>query len=260
MTQERSPRVPLHGVDIGNTSVKIARRSSDGWHAFLRVPTRPVEDLAERILADFPEPERRRAGRARCLGSSVHPAAEEPLRCLWESEFGVKMEFFEQELPVPLATTVREPGKVGTDRLLLALGALTLHGAPCIVVSAGTAVTVDLVDADGRFAGGAIAPGLRLAADALRQNTALLPSVRVGVPSDIQPGADTVEAIQRGVYWSCAGGVLALLGGYRTVASNPETPLVCTGSDAPLLLPALPREGTMHEPLLVFHGMEAALR
>ncbi|MFO7957207.1 MAG: type III pantothenate kinase [Candidatus Brocadiia bacterium] len=257
---EGETTVSLVGVDIGNTSVKIARRTSDGWQAFLRVPTTPVDELADRIRAELPEEEREHVAESRCVACSVHPAANEPLTDLWGSEFGTAIEFFGRDLPVPLPTTVREPEKVGTDRLLLALGAVTLHGAPCIVVSAGTAVTVDLVDAEGRFAGGAIAPGLRLAADALERNTALLPHVRLGVPSDIQPGRDTVEAIQRGVYWSCAGGVLALLGGYRTVAGSQNVTLVCSGSDARLLLPALPREGTVHEPLLIFHGMEAALR
>jgi len=260
MPGNESPAVPLIGVDVGNTSLKLARRASDGWHAFLRVPTAPVEGLSDRIRGELPDEQRKHVAGTRCVACSVHPAADDALQQLWHLEFGVDVEFFGRDLSVPLPTTVREPEKVGTDRLLVALGAATLHGVPCIVLSAGTAVTVDLVDTEGRFAGGAIAPGLRLAADALERNTALLPSVRLGVPSDIQPGRDTVEAIQRGVYWSCAGGALALLGGYRTVVGRQDVPLVCSGSDARLLLPALPREGTVHEPLLIFHGMEAALR
>ena len=116
---------------------------------------------------------------AACVVCSVRPEADAAATALWLRLGGTaEPEFFGRELPVPMPVRVAEPDKVGTDRLLLALGAKTVAGAPCIVVSAGTAITVDVVDADGFFAGGAIAPGFGLAADALHEKTAFLPRVR----------------------------------------------------------------------------------
>jgi type III pantothenate kinase len=169
-----------------------------------------------------------------------------------------KVEFFGRDLPVPMKTKVRKPEKVGTDRLLAALAAKELRGAPCIVVSAGTAITVDLVDAQGCFAGGAIAPGFHLAARALHEQTALLPLVEPARPAE-PAGQDTTSAVQSGVYWSCAGGVLALVEHFKELPGCGGAAVVCTGSDASLLLPVLPGGDSCAEPDLLFKGMAVAL-
>jgi type III pantothenate kinase len=153
---------------------------------------------------------------------------------------------------------VREPEKVGVDRLLTALGARALRGAPCIVVSAGTAITADLVDAGGSFAGGAIAPGFHLAARALHEQTSLLPLVEPARPAE-PAGRDTISAVQSGVYWSCAGGVLALIERFRLLPGCAGAAVVCTGSDASLLVPVLAEGDSCAEPDLLFKGIAASL-
>ena len=85
-----------------------------------------------------------------------------------------------------------------SDRLLAAWTARELFGAPVIVVDIGTATTIDVVDDEGAFAGGAIMPGPELAIRSLARDTALLPRVAARVP-DRAIGRDTVEAIQSGV-------------------------------------------------------------
>ena len=107
---------------------------------------------------------------------------------------------------IPLATTLLRPDRAGSDRLLAAWAALTLHGAPVIVVDLGTATTVDLVDADGFFVGGAILPGLELGAAALSEGTAKLPRVVLDLPDEVV-GADTSAAIQSGVVIGHVGAV-----------------------------------------------------
>jgi len=256
-----APENPADTVafDVGNTSVKCALARGERWEVVTRVATAPTRGLAGRLreaLAALPVVQRRRA---RSVACSVHPEAAGRLAECWPALGGRRVEFFGRELPVPIGLDVEEPGRVGTDRLLSALGALRLHGAPCVVVSAGTAVTVDLVDAEGRFAGGAIAPGFGLAARALHEGAAMLPLVAVeDAPPDAPcPGRDTTEALQRGIYWFCAGGVRCLVRRYRAGAEGAA--LVCTGTDAPLLLPALEDERPAHEPELIFRGMAAAL-
>jgi type III pantothenate kinase len=98
---------------------------------------------------------------------------------------------------MPLAVRVDRPWDVGPDRLVNAYAAAHLHGAPAIVVDCGTATTLDAVDHDGAFVGGAIAPGLVLGLEALAARTARLPRVEPDLP-DGPIGRDTTAAIQAG--------------------------------------------------------------
>jgi type III pantothenate kinase len=98
-------------------------------------------------------------------------------------------------VPIPIRTD--RPAEVGADRLVNALAALRLYGAPAVVVDFGTATTFDVVSADGAYVGGAIAPGLELGLEALAERTAKLPRVVLRAP-DRAIGRDTVSAIQSG--------------------------------------------------------------
>lgn len=112
---------------------------------------------------------------------------------------------------VPIAVRVDRPAEVGADRLVNALAAQRIYGAPCVVLDFGTATTVDAVAPDGAYVGGAIAPGLELGVDALAARTARLPRVELRTP-ERAIGRDTVGAIQAGVifgYQALASGLLA---------------------------------------------------
>lgn len=136
-------------------------------------------------------------------------------------------------LPVKLAA----PDRVGHDRLLNALAARR-ESAPVVVADAGTAVTVDLVDAAGAFAGGAIFPGVGMMARSLHQFTASLPKIEVAGAKPPIPGAATESAMAAGIWWAIVGGVRAILAEYRRGPSSPRKVLL-TGGDAELLLPGL---------------------
>jgi type III pantothenate kinase len=112
---------------------------------------------------------------------------------------------------VPIAIRVDRPAEVGADRLVNALAAHRIYGAPAVVVDFGTATTFDAVAPDGAYVGGAIAPGLELGLEALAERTAKLPRVVLRVP-DRAIGRDTVSAIQSGAvigYQALAAGLLA---------------------------------------------------
>ena len=112
---------------------------------------------------------------------------------------------------VPIAIRVDRPAEVGADRLVNALAAHRIYGAPAVVVDFGTATTFDAVAPDGAYVGGAIAPGLELGLEALAERTAKLPRVELRLP-DRAIGRDTVSAIQSGAvigYQALAAGLLA---------------------------------------------------
>jgi len=249
----------LIAFDVGNTSVKGAVEVGGAWKVILLVPTRPFEDLGDRLAdaltacaASIPDGPRRRVASSVCAEADAALAED----CRRHGVPGPKM--FGRDLPIPLPAGVKEPERVGTDRLLCALGARELVGAPCIVVGAGTAVTVDLVDADGGFAGGAIAPGLSLSARALHDGTSALPLVEPSRP-ERAVGRDTEEALRSGVYHVWHAGVCGLVRLMRQEAGYPQAPVVVTGGNASLLVP-LDAEGTVEQaPELIFLGMSAAL-
>lgn len=134
---------------------------------------------------------------------------------------------------LPLAVRTLAPERVGLDRLAAAVAANAIRGQdrPAIVVDAGSAITVDLVGADGAFEGGAILPGFRMAAEAL-YGADLLPLAPLA-PSDELPaplGKDTPSAIRSGLFWGAVGSVRELIDRLsRGLGTAPE--VFVTGGD-----------------------------
>ena len=156
-----------------------------------------------------------------------------------------------------------EPDRVGADRLYAAAGAAELVGRSCLVVDAGTAMTVDavLVSAGTRaFLGGAIAPGPRLSAAALAAGTARLPRIepRAGARA---LGTFTEEAIQAGIVVGFRGAAERLVEELAGEVAFEGAPVVLTGGAREFLL--APRPFTARPltvvPDLVHHGLLAAL-
>lgn len=187
-------------ADVGNTRVKWGLCGRSG----LRVAALPGDDSVAwgRQLAEWNVEE---AGEWAVAG--VHPERRDRLAD-WLRGRGGKVRVIADFRELPLRVAVDHPDRVGIDRLLNAVGVShrVPAGTPAVVVDAGSAVTVDLVDAEGTFRGGAIFPGLRLMARALNKDTARLPLVEEFTEPHI-PGRDTDAAIRAGVYHAVCGGI-----------------------------------------------------
>ncbi len=156
-----------------------------------------------------------------------------------------------------LPVLVDNPREVGTDRIANALAAVQLYGAPCLVVDIGTAITIDVVNPAGAFAGGVIAPGIETATDALGDVAAQLRRVELVRPRTLV-AKNTVEALQSGAVHGFAAMVDGLVDRIRTDQSfAPDTPVVLTGALASLLLRDLATP-VKHEPLLTLRGLHQA--
>src|SRR5437867_8376638 len=141
-----------------------------------------------------------------------------------------------------------KPRSIGPDRLANAVAVRHRFGAPAVVVDFGTAVTFDVVDRHGQYAGGIIAPGLAALTDYLHEKTALLPRVRIREPRAVV-GKNTEEAMLIGAVHGYRGLIRELLGELREELKCPRLPVVATGGYARLLAARLP-EITAVEPLL----------
>lgn len=128
-----------------------------------------------------------------------------------------------------LTNLYERPAQLGADRWVALIGARTLAAGPLVVATAGTATTVDALDAADRFLGGYILPGLHLMLESLARNTADLPHAQ-GVPSDWPRNTD--DAILNG----CAGAQAALIGRVRDRLGAAAT-LLLSGGGADALAP-----------------------
>ncbi len=134
---------------------------------------------------------------------------------------------------------VDRPEEVGADRLVNTVAAHDRYKTPLIVVDFGTATTFDVVDGDGNYCGGVIAPGINLSLAALHMAAAKLPSIPIRRTEHVI-GKDTVSCMQSGIYWGYIGLVEGLVGriktefgaAMRTIGTGGLAPLFAGATDA----------------------------
>jgi type III pantothenate kinase len=127
---------------------------------------------------------------------------------------------------------VDRPEEVGADRLVNTVAAHDRYKGPLIVVDFGTATTFDVVDRDGNYCGGVIAPGINLSLHALEMAAAKLPSIRIRRTERVI-GKDTVSCMQSGIYWGYIGLIEGLVQRIRGERGEPME-VIATGGLAPL--------------------------
>ena len=165
--------------------------------------------------------------------ASVVPEARFNLITLCQRYFNCEpMLIGDPDLDLGLEVRVDRPDHVGADRLVNAVAAHERYDGPLIIVDFGTATTFDVINKDGDYEGGLIAPGINLSVDALYRASALLPRVHVRKPETVI-GKATVPAMLSGIYW----GYIAMLEGLVERIRDEygeELTVVATGGLAPL--------------------------
>ncbi len=245
-------------VDAGNTRVKLGTfdASAVSPRALpVCLHAAAVTIGATMPWADFSAP----VARAIVTGSNPHEV--DRIAREWPPGWPV-LERLVDRNRLPIVINVDFPEKVGIDRLLQAIAANVIRepDQPAVIISSGTATTVDYVDARGHFCGGAILPGFDLCARALHQYTALLPLIEMSsvladnaTPAEL--GKNTEAAITSGLYWGHVGAVKELMRRLMHVDEVHHQPLLLlTGGAAPLLHPHLPTI-VRHEPHLALQGL-----
>jgi type III pantothenate kinase len=176
------------------------------------------------------------SGGVAVVGLSVNPAVKPSIEQAVEGATGQAVRWIGRDIDLPIPVLTDDPGKTGVDRVVNVAAAYEQIGKACIVVDAGTAITVDCCNEKGEFLGGSIAPGVAMMLDALHNHTASLP--RVSFAKEDLPvaniGRSTEAAIRSGVFHSIRGMVKELAEAYATeIGTWPE--VIATGGDASLL-------------------------
>jgi len=222
---ESTPQSTLLACDVGNTRVGIAMVRGGRIRQTVRLPLAGLGGLATCFRLDSASA----AGRSDwpVIVSSVNPEATESLRKMVGQITSGPFLVARQDFPVPIETAVDQAEAVGVDRLLAALAAWESVRDAAIVVDVGTAMTVDAVDDEGRFLGGAILPGPSLGGRALHEWTAALPEVSLDATIDAV-GANTESAIRGGLVLGAAGAIERLVAEQREVL-GPSARVLATG-------------------------------
>lgn len=158
-----------------------------------------------------------------------------------------------------VVNSYRQPRRLGVDRWVAMIGARAEFTAPCLVVDAGTAVTLDALDADGRHLGGQIIPGVRLMASSLASQTSDIPEVQrraAGGGTMDMFANTTAAAVGQGALNAVAGAIERAQRVFRERGGDPA--VVLTGGDASRILRSLD-DAAHHRPHLVLHGLARIL-
>lgn len=219
-------------IDIGNTRVGMAAWYEGRIRPSLQLTIEQLESEPAWLTQawnDLPDISHRHV----VISSVSPPRLEQLARLIARNCEEVDSVLVGRDIPAPIETNVPEPEKVGTDRLCSAAAAHRQAKSACVVASFGTALTVDMVSDDGVFMGGAILPGMSLAARALHEHTALLPQVEVNLPEEVW-GTDTIEAIKVGIVCGLRGALRDIVERYATQIGKWPV-VILTGGDAGLL-------------------------
>ncbi len=229
---------------VGNTNIHLGVFAGTGDHAVLvrdwRIHTDPylTADELELLIRGLLGPDLEQVTAVAAL--STVPSLLRELRAMVDKYFGPGPHvLLEPGVRTGLPLLVDNPKEVGTDRVANAVGVSgNFPGVPSIVVAFGTATVVDAVSAKGEFLGGAIAPGVNLAIDALSEHTVTVRRVEMRAPRSVL-GKNTVEALQSGIVYGFAGQVDGLVDRIRDEVDGfdgDDVRVVGTGYLAPLMV------------------------
>jgi type III pantothenate kinase len=221
----------LLAVDVGNTNVVFALFDGREIRTRWRIATDPRRTGDEYAvwLSQLMAMEGIERGEVDAMiVSTVVPRARHNFEVLGQKYFGVTPVFAGED-GWPIEIDVDEPGSLGADRAVNAIAAHAKYPGDLIVVDFGTATTFDVVDFNGAYKGGIIAPGINLSLDALVNNTAKLPRIAIESPhGDGVIGRNTEDQMLIGVFWGYVAMMEGLIARLRAEIGRPAK-VVATG-------------------------------
>ena len=221
----------LLAIDAGNTNIVFAlfegakqvavwRSSTNAQHTADEYAVFLQTLMQQNVLANTKV--------TAAIMASVVPEANFPLMQLCREHFKCEpLVVGSKEVDNGIKVLLDRPEEIGADRIVNAVGGSTSYKGPLLLVDFGTATTFDVVDGQGNYVGGAIAPGINLSLQALHMAAAKLP--RVGIePSKHVIGKSTVDAIQSGIFWGYTGLIEGMIVRIKREFGAPMT-VIATG-------------------------------
>jgi len=225
----------LLAIEQGNTNTMFAVHDGERWVAQWRAATestRTADEYAVWLSQLLAMAGLQLGVFDGCIISSVVPQSIFNLRNLARRYLHVEPLVVGENAELGIQVRIDKPSEAGADRLVNAIGAYVAYGGDLIIIDSGTATTFDVIAADGGFEGGVIAPGINLSMEALHNAAAKLPRVAIQKPKRVV-GADTVGAMQSGVFWGYIGLIEGLVARIKAERGGKLT-VIATGGVASL--------------------------
>jgi type III pantothenate kinase len=225
----------LLAVDQGNTNTEFAVYQGDRLKGHWRTSTN-VERTADEYVVWLSQLLRLEGLAIESIKaaiiSSVVPPGLFDLKLLCRKHFDLEPLVIGDGVELGIKVLIDEPREAGADRLVNAVGGFIRYGGPLIIIDFGTATNFDIIDGEGNFCGGVLAPGISLALDAMHRVSARLPRVSVKRPPTVI-GRNTVNSMQSGVYWGYVGLIEGTVMRIRAEYGEPMK-VIATGGLGPL--------------------------
>jgi type III pantothenate kinase len=228
MTSDQST---LIAIAVGNTRTRFGIFHGDDLTSPQSLPSEGAAAIAEAVASLGAD----HHGCLVVVSSVNQPASEKIVASLRDAGVDNVLRIGE-DLPVPMNHTLDDASTLGQDRILCAFGAWRKARQACVVVDAGTAITVDFIDGEGTFQGGMIAPGVAMMLKAMHDGTAALPLLAFTPPDEARGpfGKETTHAMLLGVKTAAVGLVHKAIDTYA-LAYEAYPQVIATGGDAPTL-------------------------
>lgn len=226
----------LLAIDIGNTSIAVGVFDGEELIATFRVAT-DRDNFPDEYAVLFVNLLRSRGIESDEVGAAILSSTVPPLvgtfRAVCQEQFGIDPIVVGPGVRTGIRVLYDNPREVGPDRILHAVAALDKYDPPMIIVDLGTAVVFDAVSRNGDYLGGAIAPGLGLASEALFSRAAMLHRVQISRP-DGPIGRNTVHSMQSGIFFGYVELVSGMVRRFKEEIGE-EATVIGTGGYAHLI-------------------------
>lgn len=226
----------LLAVDIGNTNIHLGLWRDGAWRPAWRARTvaDKMPDEYAVLIRSFMEGDGLSfEDISGVVVGSVVPRLTAAFVELSRRYIGIDPLVVTNKTKTGITVDIDQPEQAGADRIVNSAAVHALYGGPAIVIDFGTATTFDVVSADGAYQGGAIAPGINLAHDALVNRAARLHKIDL-VPPPSPIGRNTIHAMQSGIFLGYVSLVEGLVRRIKTTLDDPRVKVIATGGLAPV--------------------------
>lgn len=227
----------LLAIDIGNTNIKMGLWQADQWALTWRartVPDKMPDEYAVLLRSFLNSADIGYKAITGVIISSVVPVLTSAFVELVERYIACTPLVVTYKTRMGITIAIDQPEQAGADRLVNSAAVVALYGPPAIVIDFGTGTTFDVVSSAGEYRGGAIAPGIGIAHDALVSRAARLHKIDI-VPPPSPIGSNTIHAMQSGIFWGYVALVEGLVKRLRDALAEDDTKIIATGGLATLI-------------------------
>lgn len=218
-------------LDVGNTNIKLALATNNkivlSWRLSVK-NSRTADEFGIELGTLLNSKGYSFKDIEGVIISSVVPSLNYTLTHAITYYIGVQPIMVSAEINTGLKIKYSNPTSLGADRIANAVGAFFTYGSPCIIIDLGTATTCGVINSDGEFIGGCIAPGIKTSSDALSTKAAQLPLVELATPKKAI-ASDTIHNIQSGVVIGFRGLVREIITEFKMELNDPNVKVIATG-------------------------------